>query len=604
MFKRLKKILGYNFKTLIGFEAIYKFSSTVIFIPLFLSLFRLIMIASGYQYLTFENFISFLINPLTIIFLFILLLIITFYAIIDISTIIVILDSSYQEKKITIKESLIIALKRIISIFKLKNIYFIFLVLFLIPFLNIGISSGFMTTINIPEFIMDYITKNTTLSILYFILIIVLLVVLVKRLYVIHYFVLEGYDYKQAKKASLALNSKHKFKDFMWIMITEIVTGLFYIGFVLIGIIAISLFYKIFKTNILGCLSITFIWILMAISFIVILLLSTPLGYAIISCLYYKNKDDKKEKINHIKIEGKEKIRINKWLNNLKYVVIILIIFTSCLFTYSVMHGKYNLKIEYVKTMEVTAHRGASIDYPENTMSAFYGAKELGADYIELDVQQTKDEKLIVLHDTNLKRTTKVDKNTWEVTYDEIKEIDAGSFFSKEYKDERIPLLEKVIEFAVDNDIKLNIELKPTGHEVDFEKSVVELINKYNFKDNCVVTSQVYEVLEKIKQYDKDVKTVYVMSLAYGDITKLKSADNFSVEASSVNKKLVSSVHNAGKELYVWTVNTNDSIKKMVDLNVDNIITDNITLAKEIIYASKTSNIIEKYISLVNKLLG
>ena len=110
--------------------------------------------------------------------------------------------------------------------------------------------------------------------------------------------------------------------------------------------------------------------------------------------------------------------------------------------------------------------------------------------------------------------------------------------------------------------------------------------------------------MEEYKKCDKNIKTVYVMSLAYGDITKLIYADNFSIEASSVTKTLVSKVHKEGKKLYAWTVNTNSSISNMVALNVDNIITDNITLAKNIIYSSKTSNLIEEYIKFVNNLLG
>ena len=79
---------------------------------------------------------------------------------------------------------------------------------------------------------------------------------------------------------------------------------------------------------------------------------------------------------------------------------------------------------------------------------------------------------------------------------------------------------------------------------------------------------------------------------------------HFSIEAASVNKTLVKKVHNAGKEIYVWTVNTKDSINKMINYNVDNIITDNIPLAKETIYASKTSDVIQEYIKLVNDLFN
>ena len=94
------------------------------------------------------------------------------------------------------------------------------------------------------------------------------------------------------------------------------------------------------------------------------------------------------------------------------------------------------------------------------------------------------------------------------------------------------------------------------------------------------------------------------MSLAYGDVLKLKAADGFSIEESSINKTLVKKIHNSGREVYAWTVNNKDNMNKMIDLKVDNIITDNITLAKDTIYESKTSNIINEYIKFVQKLFG
>ncbi len=602
--KKVRNMLKYNLKTLLGFEFIYKLISVIIFIPLFLSIFKIITKISGYNYLTFENMFSFLLNPLTIIFLIFLIMLMAFYTLIDISTIIIILDSSYHENKITIKEAFLIACQKSFNIFHKKNILIPFLVLFLIPFLNIGVSSSFVSTIKIPEFILEFIFNNKTLTLIYVLLVIVLAITLFRWLYAIHYFVLEGCNFKEARKKSANLSKKSKIKDFLSIMLTELIITIIYFVFVLLGIFLIILLHKIFNNlNIFGNLSITIIWLLIAISFIIITLLTTPIGYAIISALFYHHKEKLNEKIVPIKINQKTIAKSNKQFKVLKYLIVILFLVSSTIFTYSVLNGKFDLNIEYVRTMEVTAHRGASVNYPENTMAAFIGAKKLNADWIELDVQQTKDGKIIVLHDTNLKRTTGVNKNTWETNYDEIKKLDAGSFFSPKFKDERIPLLEDVIVFAKSNNIELNIELKPTGKEKDFEKNVIDIITKYDFQDKCVITSQVYSVLENVKAYNKDIKTVYVMSFAYGDITKLKCADNFSIEASSINKTLVKKVHNEGKELYAWTVNTKENINKMIELNVDNIITDNITLAKDTIYESKTSNAIQEYIKSVNNLL-
>ena len=89
------------------------------------------------------------------------------------------------------------------------------------------------------------------------------------------------------------------------------------------------------------------------------------------------------------------------------------------------------------------------------------------------------------------------------------------------------------------------------------------------------------------------------MSLAYGNIISLTAADHFSVEATSATSSLVSAVHKEGKKLLVWTINSEENILKMIDLKVDNIITDNITLAKDVVYSSKTSDVIVEFVKLI-----
>lgn len=598
--KKILEMLMYNRKALINFEFIYKIVTSIIFVPLFLGMFNLTMKLAGFSYITFENFFSFISNPVTILMIIFLIILMTFYSLIDISSIIIILDNSYQKKKITAKDAFLTSIQKVKKVLNSKNILISFLVLFLIPFLNLGISSNFISTIKIPEFIMDYIKNNKMLSLLYIFVIIFLCFLLFRWIYSLHYFILENKNFKEARKKSSNLSKKNQLKDFLFIMLTQIFISFIYILFVLIGILLIILINRLFgNNNLLGNLTITIIWLFIAISFIAFTLLSTPISYTSISFLYYLHKNNIKEKIEHVKISHNEIKKQKKIFNIFKFTAAIITIICGTVFTYYVYNGKYNFNIEYIRTMEVTAHRGASVLYPENTMAAFVGAKKLGADWIELDVQQTKDRKLVILHDTNLKRTTGANINTWEATYDEISTLDAGSFFSEDFEGEKIPLLEEVVDYAKKNNIKLNIELKPTGNEIEFEKSVVDIIKKNDFTDMCVVTSQVYDVLEKVKTYDKDIKTVYVMSLAYGDVTKLKDADSFSIEASNINNSLVKKIHNQGKEVYAWTVNTEKNIKKMIDYNVDNIITDNITLAKDTISKSKTSNIIQEYINLI-----
>ena len=250
--------------------------------------------------------------------------------------------------------------------------------------------------------------------------------------------------------------------------------------------------------------------------------------------------------------------------------------------------------------LRMQAHRGVSTEYPENTMAAFRLAEELGADWIELDVQECADGEIVVMHDSNFARTVGLRANVWELTWPEIAELDAGSRFSPLYAGEGIPLLREVLDFARESGVRLNIELKPTGRERELERSVARLVQEYGMEERCVITSQVYAVLERVKAVAPELETVYVMGLAYGDLSRMTAADAFSIQAASITRPLVKRVHNAGKEIMAWTVNSADAIDRMLSRGVDNIITDDIELALERVSESRYSSWVREYLAIFN----
>lgn len=600
-FKNTFKIIKYNFSTLAKFEIIYKILVALIFVPMVMGGFKLSMKLTGFSYLTIENISSYILTPITLIFILVSILFLTLVTLFDISTMIIIYDASYNEKKISLKETLKISLSKIKNMLKIKNIPVAFLLLFLIPALDIGVRSSTFFKITLPEFILDFITSNKTLSIVSIMLYIALVVLLLRWIYSIHYMVLEGKSFGEARKSSSKLAKGNKFKDLMRIAFFEILASFAYYAIIFIGILLVALLHKILNNYaVVGSIIIAVICTFIAITFIIGTIVSNSLSYALISSSFYIHKEDKQEEIKKFNYE-----KIN--IENKKKIVsrVLIVILLSCviaggsIFTYQVIKGNIDLNINLGKEVEVTAHRGGSLDFPENTMSAFRGAAEAGANWIELDIQQTKDRKIVISHDTNVFRVTGVNRDIIDMTYDEISKLDAGSFFSEKFKGEKMPLLEEALEFAKNNNVKLNIELKPTGKEIDFEKDVVDLIKKYDFVDRCVVTSQVYSAVENVKKIDPNIKTLYVMSIAVGNITNLEYADNFSVEATNVDEELVDTVHKQGKKLFVWTINTEENINKMIDLNVDNIITDDYHLAVRLVNERKNSNLIEDLVKLL-----
>lgn len=599
--KNTFKLIKFNFATLAKFEIIYKILVLLIFAPIVMGGFKLSMKLTGFSYLTIENLSSYILNPITLILMLLSILFVTLVTLIDVSTMIVIYDASYNEKKITLKETLKISLSKCKNLFKLKNIPVAFMLLFLIPILDIGVRSNTILKITLPEFITDFITSNTTLSIITIILYIILVVLLLRWIYSIHYMVIENKSFGEARKCSSKLAKGNKFKDLIRLIFFEILATLGYYGIILIGILLIALIHKLFASYaIMGSIIISVIGTIIAIIYIIGIIISNSLSYALISASFYIHKEDKHEeveKINYEKTNSENKKKIASRV--LITIVLIGAIVGGSIFTYKVINGEIDLNINLGKEVDVTAHRGGSLDFPENTMSAFRGAAEAGANWIELDIQQTKDRKIVISHDTNVFRVTGVNRDIIDMTYDEISKLDAGSFFSEKFKGEKMPLLEEALEFAKNNNVKLNIELKPTGKEIDFEKDVVDLIKKYDFVDRCVVTSQVYSAVENVKKVDPNIKTLYVMSIAVGNINDLEYADNFSVEASNVDEELVETVHKEGKKLFVWTINTEENINKMIDLNVDNIITDDYHLAVKLVNERKNSSLIEDLVKLL-----
>lgn len=593
--KQAGDIIFFNIGVLVRFEIIFKLLTLLIFAPLFLNSFDLIMKISGYSYLTLENVFSFAVHPFTLIALVVLILLMTAYEMVDVTTIIVILDCSYQKKKIKMPDAVRISLEKCAEILHVRNIPLAFMMLFLIPFLNVGMASSLITTIKIPGFVMTFIRKNRVLLAVFIFFVVLLAALLLRWIYSLHYFVLEDISFKEALKRSRRLGRGKHIKDVAVLAVIQMLISFFYGVAMAAGLFLVVVLDRILeKVVFVNSILFSFVWLFTVLTFLIFMALSTPACYAGISVLFYAHKQKLQEEIRYAPDGKKEQENI--CLRKIFYAAAGIALISGAVFIYGIYRGWYNPNIEYTKTTEVTAHRGASVAYPENTMSAFEAAKELGADWIELDVQQIKDGSIIVIHDRNFKRTTGVDKNTWELTYSEVQKLDAGAKFREEFRGERIPLLSEVVEFAKENNIRLNIELKPTGYEKDFEKSVIDIISQAEFEEYCVITSQVYSVLERVKEYREDIQTVYVMSLAYGNITSLKAADHFSVEVTNITRNLVRRVHEEGKELYAWTVNSEKSIQKMMELNVDNIITDNIALAKETIYSGKTSGIINEYV--------
>ncbi len=222
--------------------------------------------------------------------------------------------------------------------------------------------------------------------------------------------------------------------------------------------------------------------------------------------------------------------------------------------------------------VQVTAHRGHSRAAPENTLRAIRKAIESGADYAEVDVQQTADGVVVLLHDRDLKRVAGDPRRAGELPYVEIRKLDVGSWFDPAFAGERVPTLAEVVNLSQGR-IKLNIELKFYGSAERLSREVARLLREHDFESDCLVTSFDFDVLRELKRYNPRVRTGLIVAYALGDLSRLE-VEALSVRADWLSDDVLRAAHRHGKEVHVWTVNDARQMARLMKRGVDNIITD------------------------------
>lgn len=231
--------------------------------------------------------------------------------------------------------------------------------------------------------------------------------------------------------------------------------------------------------------------------------------------------------------------------------------------------------------VQITAHRGASGRAPENTMAAVRLAIDDGADWLEIDVQESKDGVIVVVHDSDLKKVAGVATRIWEATADELRSVDVGSFFDSKFEDERVPTLAEVLE-ACRGKIKVNIELKVYGHGQQLEQRVADLVEQYKMTDDIVVMSLDPQSVRTMRQLRPDWTVGLLTAVAIGDLTRA-DADFLAVSTRLATRRFVHAAHRRDKQVYVWTVNDPLTMSAMIGRGADNIITDHPAMARAVL---------------------
>lgn len=220
----------------------------------------------------------------------------------------------------------------------------------------------------------------------------------------------------------------------------------------------------------------------------------------------------------------------------------------------------------------IVAHRGASGKAPENTYAAVSLAHSFGAQWCEIDVQQTADNQLVVIHDVNTIRTTGVFKWVSRNTYSELSELDAGGWFLSKWKNEPIPLLKELLHSAP-KQAKFNIEIKAYKRKPELFKELLTVLDDEHFAKRCIITSFNHKLIDEFSSITH-LRTGYIVEGRWSNRLLKTDVPIISIDKALINKSLAEEIHKVGKELHIWTVNNKRQFSRITRYKPHAIITN------------------------------
>ena len=582
IFRSMWRAVKKNMVSLLLFETGYRTASFLLVMHAVSAAVDYSLKAQNFSYLTAENYLKFLASPLSVVLLLGILILILLLFLIEISALLSCFRHSYQGRKIYTSDMLIEGVKRSWDFLKNSHVSWFWCIILAAPFLSIYFLIREISYIRVLEFTARQIYKIVSPHWILYGLIGIILLFSFLFIFSLPYCLLEEQKSRKGMKDGLKLLKRQWKKTLLGFVLLHIgmlvFIALVYV-LVLAGMTGIAMLTKS-GSSVVSSVLIYSSWIDMGLGIFagaVQLICSLAFVYVVYARFHVQPRTEAAMEAiirNHIWFSkvGRRKIAA---------ALTLLLLLGEGTYLVVLASSHDSAVNSLLTTMGVTAHRGGALMAPENTISSLGYTIDSGADFAEIDVQETKDGELVLLHDNSLKRTAGVNKNVWEMDYAEIEKLDAGSSFHKKFRGEKIPTLDEVLKFCKGR-LDLNIEIKYNGKNRGIVHKVVRAIRENGFEDYCVVTSMNYGFLEQIKETAPEIRTGYIMTMTYGSTANITAADFFSVKHTYVTESFVKEAHGMGKEIHAWTVNYRGDVRRMIDMGVDNIITDDPVMVRKV----------------------
>ena len=534
------------------------FTMSVIGVNLLFWSFRLILLFSNQENLTKDNFYLIFSNPLSSLFCAIYILLVAFLTFTEFFILINFINSRRESSAFSIKTALSKSFIKLKSLVGLQIFFFIIYFISMVPLENLGLSTAITERLRIPAFITGEILKTPTGTLLYSILVFAVFYINYRLIFTFPRTILKEEPLSKSIKESWKITKK-KMPQIL------IPIGIFEIIFMTLGLIFMFIvvgFLGIFKPFFGFWLSRT---ILQTMFDAVFFAFSVLTKISIVLVLLDNIEPQKSKNIE----SSKEK---RKRSSILAVFMILLLSGSIAINGIQIYYRKIDTKILKI------AHRGDIQGGVENSLEALESAKKKGADYVEMDIQLTRDNNFVVMHDYNLQRLTGRNARVRDLDLSEIQNL---TIFENGFKS-RIPTFEEYVKRAEELKIKLLVELKPSGGEPEnFTEMFVKKFRKLGVERKFKTMSLDLNLMRKIEKIAPEIETGFVIPLQFGDFDNSK-IDFYVIEDFSYRHDLALKAHRMNRKIFVWTLNTRSDISKYLQEPIDGIISDELEMINEI----------------------
>lgn len=570
-----KALMRHAETALIVTIVLYKILTNLLFIPAMNGIWSLTLRLSPVNYLTNNNAHQIFTSPSIVCGIALIAILVAFWNLYEFSLVLHGLDFARRGEPCKLWPLFRVSLVDIRHALLPKNWLILFYCAVMIPFTDLFVTSNYITQLAVPEYIMGVIRSKPIYLALYSLIFLAAVLFTLFWVLVLPLFTLERKSLKESVQESCAFVKQGVFRLFAalarWnlsvlfrtVLLFLVMALLLYSGAAVIGLKSTRA--MLMLSRVLRVVEFPFFGFLLDCKV-------TAAQCTFLALLYFQRSSSESFALEEPS-NGKRSLPGGRVLLSGMVVGVTLLCGAVALYLLYLPQDDELLTVVGGVSPLVTYHRGDCSIAPENTLPAFRSAILKGGDRIELDVQMTSDGVVVVTHDSSLKRCTGKNARVYDVTYAEVEQLDAGRWFSARFAGTKIPTFEEVLQLC-QGKIDLNVEIKPNSSTPTLEAETVRLLQEYGFEGHCVITSQNYETLHKVKELAPDIPTGYILALGVGNYYDLPDADFFSVESTFITSGMVNQIHLRGKTVSAWTIDREADARHMMELGVDDLITD------------------------------